>query len=77
MRAPDWLHKSEQPIRSQVSKLAQLLTMTTTHKFPPLPVLQGHVRHVVDGRVPALSPDSDIFFPMRVGFLILGFKCSS
>ena len=24
--APDWLHKSEQPIRSQVSKLTQLLT---------------------------------------------------
>ena len=32
--APDWLCKSEQPIRSQVSKLTQLLTMTTTHKFP-------------------------------------------
>ena len=26
--APDWLHKSEQPIRSQVSKLTQLWTMT-------------------------------------------------
>ena len=37
--APDWLHKSEQPIRSQVSKLTQLLTMTQTHKFP----LQAHV----------------------------------
>ena len=33
--APNWLHKSEQPIRSQVSKLTQLLTLTTTHKFPP------------------------------------------
>ena len=32
--APDWLHKSEQQIRSQVSKLTQFLTMTTTHKFP-------------------------------------------
>ena len=30
--APDWLHKSE--IRSQDSKLTQLLTMNTTHKFP-------------------------------------------
>ena len=33
-----WLligYTSEQPIRSQVSKLTQLLTMTTTHKFPP------------------------------------------
>ena len=30
---PDWLNKSEQPIRSQVNKLTQLLTMTTTHKF--------------------------------------------
>ena len=32
--APDWLHKSEQPISSQISKLTQFLTMTTTHKFP-------------------------------------------
>ena len=32
--APDRLHKSEQPIRSQISKLTQLLTMTTTEKFP-------------------------------------------
>ena len=31
--APDWLHKSEQPIRSQVSKLTQLLTLTATYKF--------------------------------------------
>ena len=31
----NWLCKSEQPIRSQVGKLTQLLTMTTTHKFPP------------------------------------------
>ena len=29
-------HKIEQPIRSQVSMLTtQLLTMATTHKFPP------------------------------------------
>ena len=32
--APDWLQKSEQPIRIQVSKLTQLLTMTKTQKFP-------------------------------------------
>ena len=32
--APDWLNKSEQPIRSQISKLTELLTMTRTHKFP-------------------------------------------
>ena len=32
--ASDWLHKSEQQIRSQVNKLTQLLTMTTTQKFP-------------------------------------------
>ena len=32
--APDWLHKSEQPIRSQVSKLTYFFTTTTTHKFP-------------------------------------------
>ena len=29
-----WLNKSEQPIRSQVSKLTQLLTLSQTHKFP-------------------------------------------
>ena len=33
--APAWLHKSEQPITSRASKLTQLLTMTTTYKFPP------------------------------------------
>ena len=32
--APDWLHKSEQPIRCQVDKLDEFLTMTQTHKFP-------------------------------------------
>ena len=32
--ASDWLHKREQPIRGQVSKLTQFLRMTTTHKFP-------------------------------------------
>ena len=32
--APDWVHNSKQPIRSQVWKLTQLLTMTTTQKFP-------------------------------------------
>ena len=32
--APDLLLKSQQPIRSQISKLTQLLTVTTTHKFP-------------------------------------------
>ena len=34
--APDWLHTTEQPVRSQVSKLIQRLTMTTTHNFPSL-----------------------------------------
>ena len=33
--AGDCLHKSEQQIRSQVSKLTQILTMTTTDNFPP------------------------------------------
>ena len=33
--ASDWLHKSEQSLRGQVSTLIHLLTMTTTHKFPP------------------------------------------
>ena len=37
--ALDWLHKSEQPIRS---KLTQLLTGTTTHKFPPQVVVGGN-----------------------------------
>ena len=32
--SPDGLHESEQPIRSQVSKQTQLLTMTLTNKFP-------------------------------------------
>ena len=32
--APDWLHKNEQSIGRQVSKLTQPLTMTQTHKFP-------------------------------------------
>ena len=31
--ASDWLQESQQPIR-KVSLLTQLLTMTTTHKFP-------------------------------------------
>ena len=33
--ASDWLFTLVQPIRSQAGKLTQLLTMTTTHKFPP------------------------------------------
>ena len=33
--ASDWLHKREQPIRSQVSSADPTLDMTTTHKFPP------------------------------------------
>ena len=42
MLAPDWLHKSEQqPIRSEVSKLIQLLTVTPTHKFPHQPGLDS------------------------------------
>ena len=42
--APDWLHMSEQPIRSQVSKLTKLLTMTATKKFP----LQGDYLIICD-----------------------------
>ena len=33
--APNWLYKSVQPIRGQISKLTQLLTLTRTQKFPP------------------------------------------
>ena len=33
--ASDWLFTLLQPIRSQVSSLTQLLTMTTSQKFPP------------------------------------------
>ena len=33
MLAP-WMQENKFPIRSQVSKLTQLLTMTTTNKFP-------------------------------------------
>ena len=36
-----------QPIRSQVSKLTQLLTMTTTHKFP----LQADNLRVLEGEM--------------------------
>ena len=32
----DWLPENKEPIRSQVSFLTQLLTLTTTQKFPPL-----------------------------------------
>ena len=32
--APDWLHRSEQPIRSRVSNLTQPLIMTQSYKFP-------------------------------------------
>ena len=41
--APDCLHKSEQPIRSQISKLTQVLTLTSTHKYPR----QGYVFFVL------------------------------
>ena len=34
--ASDWLPYNKEPIRSQVSLLTQLLTLTTTHKFPLL-----------------------------------------
>ena len=30
----DWLPENKEPIRSQVSFLTQLLTLTTTQKFP-------------------------------------------
>ena len=46
--APDWLPKSEQPIRSQESKLIHLLTMTTTHRFPlqATPITDNHHAHL-------------------------------
>ena len=34
--APDWLPENKEPIRSQVSSLTQLLTLTTTYRFPSL-----------------------------------------
>ena len=34
--APDWLIKSERPIRSRLCSLTRLLTITTTQKFPSL-----------------------------------------
>ena len=33
--ASDWLPENKEPIRSQVSSLTKLLTLTTTQKFPP------------------------------------------
>ena len=40
--ASDWLPENKGPIRSQVSSLTKLLTLTTTQKFPPqdLPSVQ-------------------------------------
>ena len=43
--APNWLHKSEQPIRSHASKLTQPLTMTQTQKF----LLQRYLHHALPG----------------------------
>ena len=43
--APDWFFVFRQPIRSQVSSLTQLLTLTTTQKFPSL----LHVLLALDG----------------------------
>ena len=39
--APDWLFVLVQPISSQNGLLTQLLTLTTTQKFPPQPFLTG------------------------------------
>ena len=36
--APEWLIKSERPNRSRLCSLTQLLTITTTQKFPSLGV---------------------------------------
>ena len=40
-KAPDWLHRSEQPIRRQPYLLTELLTLTKTHKFPFLGEQRG------------------------------------
>ena len=47
--APDWSFVFRQPIRYKVSFLTQLLTLTTTKKFPSQVVLVEHVgvAHVV------------------------------
>ena len=49
------LHKGEQPIRSQDSKLTQLLTMTQTHKVPPQVALYGLLLVTDYYFVPALA----------------------
>ena len=53
--ALDWLYKSEQPIRSQVSKLTQLLTLTTTQKFSLQAVSMTGVFMLVNGGIIAGS----------------------
>ena len=41
--APDWFFIFRQPIRSQVSSLTQLLTLTKTQKFPPQDKARGEL----------------------------------
>ena len=52
--APDWLHKSEQLIRSQDSKLTKLLTLTKTQKFP-LQVLDSAIQQTSELNLAAAS----------------------
>ena len=80
--SPDWLHKSEQPIRSQISKLTQLLTMTTTQKFPPLVLVEQTLHELLEdgpdgGEVAAAAdpqhrlrlPDVDVRLPGRKWYI--------
>ena len=54
---------SKQPIRGQASKLTQLLTMTTTHKFPLQEVVKEEEEGETTVKVEPPSPAEEIVGP--------------
>ena len=67
--APDWLHESKEPIRSQVSKLTKLLTMTKTHKFP-FQVNDIHYKKTDEADLDWDNLDEDAILGSRTGMYI-------
>ena len=63
------LSEIEQPIRSQVSKLTQLLTMTTTQKFPSLDPQESV--QVVDAQTPSLLAEALLSRKKMVTLLVV------
>ena len=53
--APDWLHKSGQPIRSQVSKLTQLLTWLQLKSLTPVLTCISRIRRPLRCWIPCRS----------------------